>query len=85
MKQLFGFLFIVLLAVPLVAQERPSRQGGRRPDPFSTDARKLFEEASPALGSVAPKFVATNLEGDEVKLSDFAGKKYVVLTFGSFT
>jgi peroxiredoxin len=39
----------------------------------------------PRPGEKAPEFEARTLDGDKVKLSDFRGKKNVVLTFGSAT
>lgn len=37
------------------------------------------------VGSRAPEFVAWDLNGNEVRLSDFRGKKHLVLEFGSIT
>ena len=36
---------------------------------------------SPAVGKIAPDFSITDVSGDEVRLSDFKGKKNVVLVF----
>ncbi|UCD77072.1 MAG: redoxin domain-containing protein [Desulfobacterales bacterium] len=36
---------------------------------------------SPAVGKAAPDFSITDVSGDEVRLSDFKGKKNVVLVF----
>lgn len=47
-------------------------------------ARHLFG-SGPEPGSKAPDFEARTLDGDTVELSDFEGKKNVVLTFGSAT
>ncbi len=44
-----------------------------------------FAEHDPAVGAEAPAFTLSNLDGKEVKLSDFRDKSYVVLEFGSYT
>jgi peroxiredoxin len=36
---------------------------------------------SPSVGKIAPDFSITDVSGDEVRLSDFKGKKNVVLVF----
>lgn len=36
---------------------------------------------SPAVGEAAPDFIIKDVSGDEVRLSDFKGKKSVVLVF----
>ena len=36
---------------------------------------------SPVVGKIAPAFSITDISGDEVRLSDFKGKKNVVLVF----
>ena len=48
--------------------------------------KKQKDESGPAVGEEAPDFELRTLEGDGVvKLSDFRGKKPVVLVFGSYT
>jgi glutathione peroxidase-family protein len=48
--------------------------------------KKQEDESGPAVGEEAPDFELRTLEGDRVvKLSDFRGKKPVVLVFGSYT
>lgn len=37
------------------------------------------------VGETAPEFSLTDLDGRRVSLSDFKGKKHVVLEFGSIT
>jgi len=37
------------------------------------------------VGSNAPQFTLCNLDGEKVSLSDFIGKKHVLLEFGSIT
>ena len=48
--------------------------------------KKQEDESGPTVGEEAPDFELRTLEGDRVvKLSDFRGKKPVVLIFGSYT
>ncbi len=47
-------------------------------------ARSKFGNA-PEPGDEAPDFTLRSLDGDKVSLSDFAGEKNVLLTFGSVT
>ncbi len=58
-------------------------------DAFTKDMlEKELETESfsgPEAGERAPDFEARTLDGDKVRLSDFEGKKNVVLTFGSAT
>ena len=54
-------------------------------------SRELFHDlartsfSGPAPGQRAPDFKATSLDGESIRLSDFAGKKNVLLIFGSAT
>src|SRR5689334_11080992 len=54
-------------------------------------SREIFHDLAqtsftgPAPGERAPDFKATTLDGDSVRLRDFAGKKNVLLIFGSAT
>ncbi len=42
-------------------------------------------EGGPKPGEMAPDFSAPTLDGREVKLRDFRGRRHVVLQFGSVT
>ncbi len=45
-----------------------------------------FDPLAPKVGDLAPDFALHDVRGQEqVRLSDFRGKKPVVLIFGSFT
>ena len=49
-------------------------------------AQKALNASSPKIGDLAPDFRLHDVEGrNAVTLSDFRGKKPVVLVFGSFT
>ena len=37
------------------------------------------------VGTEAPRFTLTDLDGNRVSLDDFKGKKHVLLEFGSIT
>ena len=61
-------------------QRGPRGQGGRR------GRRNVDNGSSLVVGEVAPDFALKSLDGkSETKLSDFRGKKPVVLFFGSYT
>ena len=48
--------------------------------------QKALDAKAPRAGDVAPDFTLSDIDGKEtVTLSDFHGKKPVVLVFGSFT
>ena len=60
--------------------QRGGRGGGQRGGRRGDNGTALIK------GEVAPDFVLKSLDGDsETKLSDFRGKKPVVLFFGSYT
>jgi cytochrome oxidase Cu insertion factor (SCO1/SenC/PrrC family) len=63
-------LLLAILAIPVLAQQpvAPAPQ----PAPPKTHLK---------VGQPAPEFTLTDTEGKEVKLSDFRGKKNVVLAF----
>ncbi|MCJ7716117.1 MAG: redoxin domain-containing protein [Anaerolineales bacterium] len=48
--------------------------------------QKEYDKTAPKVGDPAPDFVVRDIQGkNPLKLSDFRGKKPVVLIFGSFT
>ena len=76
-------LLISLLAIPAIAQEPqrdPPQRRSRRP------ARQQADDKAPRVGQMAPDFRLKSLDGkSETRLSQFRGKKPVVLFFGSYT
>ena len=71
------FLLLVTLAVSAFAQQTttpapPAAAPAPQPAPPRTHLK---------VGQPAPEFTLTDTEGKEVKLSDFKGKKNVVLAF----
>lgn len=54
---------------------------------FSAEARGLFQQFPGTLpvGAPAADFTLQTVSGKTVSLSDYRGKKHVVLEFGSFT
>lgn len=60
--------------------QRGGRGGGQRGGRRGDNGNSLIK------GEIAPDFVLKSLDGEsETKLSDFRGKKPVVLFFGSYT
>ena len=48
--------------------------------------QKKHDANAPKVGDLAPDFELTDVSGEQqVRLSDFQGKKPVALVFGSFT
>ena len=66
-----GVIAAFLAANPLFAQLGPK-------DPTSSGATELDRVK---VGQAAPDFALENVEGQAVKLSDFRGKKALVLVF----
>ena len=77
------FLYISLSGYSLVAQELPELDEEALQD--LEGAKDLMGEGGPEVGEDAPDFTLQGLDGQEVKLSSFAGKTPVVLIFGSCT
>ena len=69
-RSVWTFLFVLICAVPVPAQQTaPSTQQPAAP------------KTHLQVGQQAPDFSLTDTAGNEVKLSDFKGKKNVVLAF----
>ena len=62
-----------------------------KPDHYNYDSFGQCDLAAPdfravaKIGSQAPHFTLSRLDGEQVSLSDFIGKKHVLLEFGSIT
>ena len=53
---------------------------------FGQDGQEAANSNSVAqVGTQAPDFTLTDLDGHKVSLSDFRGRKHVVLEFGNIT
>lgn len=75
MKLLFFALLVTVFSLP--TQEAEARPMA----PFMRDAMN-----APAVGDTAPDFELARLNSNStVRLSDYAGKRPVVLVFGSYT
>ena len=82
MQRLLAVLLIFCIAAPLLGQ-RPGNQ--RRGARMMAERFGNFAEHDPAVGAEAPDFTLADVEGREVTLSEFRGKRIVVLEFGSYT
>jgi cytochrome oxidase Cu insertion factor (SCO1/SenC/PrrC family) len=67
-------LLLMTTAAPLVAQSR-------RLGPADVQAFPPTDTARVAVGQMAPDFTLANKEGGTVTLSDFRGKKRIILVF----
>lgn len=56
-----------------------------RKDVLTADLARLKAGAGPEPGEKAPDFKARTLDGENIRLRDYRGRKNVVLTFGSAT
>ena len=68
-------LLLVALAVSAIAQQTTT------PAPPAAAPQPAPPRTHLKVGQPAPEFTLTDTEGKEVKLSDFKGKKNVVLAF----
>ena len=66
-----GLLVLFLAGAPAFAQLGPKDGAGQTP----TDLDRI------KVGQVAPDFALTNMDGKQISLSEFRGKKNVVLVF----
>ncbi len=54
--------------------------------PLSERARpNTFAQTKPLVGDLAPDFVLHDLNGKEARLSEWRGRRPVVIEFGSYT
>ena len=62
-----------------------------KPDYYNYESFGQCDLAAPdfravaKVGNQAPQFTLCSLDGERVSLSDFVGKKHVLLEFGSIT
>ena len=84
---------LVAVVVFLIAASLACQQPADAPEDRETRARAAamserftkYAEHDPAVGTPAPDFTLSTLDGEEVRMADFLGNKYVVLEFGSYT
>ncbi len=73
LKKIFGLsLLTIALAVSVMAQTPPAQPPAAQPPAIKTHLK---------VGQAAPDFSMTGTDGKAYKLSDFKGKKTVVLAF----
>jgi cytochrome oxidase Cu insertion factor (SCO1/SenC/PrrC family) len=78
--------FALFLALPFTAcAQQPQTTQSQPPAPAGQKAQTAAPTPAPKthlkVGDPAPDFTLSNTKGERVKLSDFKGKKNVVLAF----
>lgn len=88
MRKLFGALgALAVTAAAACAQASPPAQPAASPQPQGAQQQQAAQQTPVApqthlkVGDPAPDFTLRDTEGKEVKLSEFRGKKSVVLAF----
>lgn len=78
---LFGGILVLLIVMLVVAVFVIGKrsQSSSSDSGVSVDTNNIFK--NPLLGSPAVDFVSTDLDGNEIRLSDFRGQKPVLLVF----
>jgi cytochrome oxidase Cu insertion factor (SCO1/SenC/PrrC family) len=79
---------IIGLSLCALSCQRAARPGGDTASTNTANGARAGAESPPSapqtqlkVGDTAPDFTLTDTEGQQVKLSDFRGKKNVVLAF----
>ena len=83
-RKFHGLLFSLALSAVSCMAQQPSATTNTQNQPAQPQAQTQPPPAPQThlkVGDVAPEFVLRDTEGKEVKLSDFRGKKNVVLAF----
>lgn len=86
-KRIPGLLLSLAFSASVFAQQQTAPAGAQKPQPTQPQAQPAQPQPAPPpqthlkVGDPAPEFVLRDTEGKEVKLSDFKGKKNVVLAF----
>lgn len=82
-RKFLSFALLVALAATACAQR--TQTGQSQPPAADQKAQTNAPPAAPKthlkVGDPAPDFTLSNTKGEQVKLSDFKGKKNVVLAF----
>jgi len=76
-RKFLSFILLVALSVMACAQQPPAAPANKAQSAPPPVAPKTHLK----IGDPAPDFTLSNTKGEKVKLSDFRGKKNVVLAF----
>ena len=79
-RKFLSFMLLLTLSVMACAQ-KAQQQTAAPADKAQNAAPPAAPKTHLKVGEPAPDFTLTNTKGEKVKLSDFRGKKNVVLAF----
>jgi peroxiredoxin Q/BCP len=80
-RKFLSFALLVALAVTACAQQPQTQPAAPAAPKAQTAAPPAAPKTHLKVGDPAPDFTLSNTKGERVKLSDFRGKKNVVLAF----
>jgi cytochrome oxidase Cu insertion factor (SCO1/SenC/PrrC family) len=80
-RKFLSLLLLLALSVAACAQQAPQAQPAAPAKPQAANTPPVAPRTHLKVGDAAPAFTLTNTKGEKVSLSDFRGRKNVVLAF----
>jgi peroxiredoxin Q/BCP len=80
-RKFLSLMLLLALSVAACAQQQTQPAAPPAPKPQANTAPPAAPKTHLKVGDAAPDFTLSNTKGEKVKLSDFRGKKQVVLAF----
>ena len=81
-RKFLSFTLLLALSIAACAQQKPQAQPAAPAQPqANAGAQPAAPKTHLKVGDPAPNFTLTDTQGQKVSLSDFKGKKGVVLAF----